>query len=128
MKMLGSKSFAGLVAAILATTCVGFASWGHHKSSERGTDVTFANTVKFSDGNTLPAGTYRMEVPDNSQTPKVTFSQNGTVKVTEAAKVVPQQTKNSDTEIDSVTQGNAQAVTAIHPAGWEEKLIFESAQ
>ena len=123
MQLLERKSFAGMVAAILATACVGFASWGH-KSSVRGTNVTFANTMKFQNGDTLAAGTYRMEVPDNSKTPAVTFSQDGKVMATVKAKVVPEQEKNGDTEVDSVTEGSAQEVTAIRPSGWEEELLF----
>jgi len=123
MQLLERKSFAGMVAAILATACVGFASWGH-KSSVHGTDVTFVNTMKFQNGDTLAAGTYRMEVPDNSKTPAVTFSQDGKVMATVKAKVVPEQEKNGDTEVDSVTEGSAQEVTAIRPSGWEEELLF----
>jgi hypothetical protein len=128
MQLLSRRTFTGLVAAICATACLGFGSWAHRKSSEHGVEVTFANTMKFSDGNTLAAGTYRMEVPEKSQTPSVTFLQDGKVKATEQATVVTQQTKNSDTEVDSVTQGNEQAVTSIRPAGWEEKLVFGSGQ
>lgn len=127
MQMLVRKSFAGLVAAILATACLGFAAGRSHKSSDRGTDVTFANAMKFKSGDTLPAGTYRMEVPENSPTPKVSFTQNGEVKATVEAKVVTQQKKNEGTEVDSVTEGNVQEVTAIRPIGWEEELVFGSA-
>lgn len=121
------KLFAGFVVAILATTCLGFAAGGSHKSSERGTDVTFSSKTKFNSGDTLPAGTYRMEVPESSQTPAVTFSQNGKVMATIEAKVVNEQKKNGGTEIDSTTEGDAQVLTAIRPAGWDEELIFGSA-
>lgn len=122
MQMLNKKSVAGLVVTILAATCLGFGSW-FHNSTERGTNVTFAFKTKFQNGDTLPAGTYRMEVPDNSQTPAVTFSQDGKVMTTVKAKVVTEPKKNDDTEVDSVTQGNAQAVTAIRPGGWEETRL-----
>jgi hypothetical protein len=67
-----------------------------------------------------------MEVPENSQTPSVTFSQDGKVMATVEAKVVTEQKKNEDTEIDGVTQGDAKVLTAIRPAGWNEKLVFGS--
>jgi len=127
MLMLSRKSFVGFVAALLATTCLGFAAGGSHKSSERGTNVDFSSKVKFNNGATLLAGTYRIEVSENSQTPAVTFSQSGKVVATIEAKVVTAQKKNEDTEIDSVTQGDDQVVTAIRPAGWDEELIFGSA-
>lgn len=126
MQKLGRKSFVGFVVAILATTCLGLAAGGSHKSRERGTDVTFSSTTKLNNGSTLPGGTYRMEVPENSQTPSVTFSQDGKVMATVEAKVVTEQKKNEDTEIDGVTQGDAKVLTAIRPAGWNEKLVFGS--
>jgi hypothetical protein len=65
-----------------------------------------------------------MKVPENSQTPDVKFYKDGKIVATVKAKVVPEQKKNAETEVDSVTEGNAQEVTAIRPSGWEEKLVF----
>jgi len=124
MSIVSRKSVVGLGVALLATACLGVASWGFHKSDERGTNVTFATKTAFSNGTTLPAGTYRMEVPDNSQNPSVTFSKYGKVMATATAKVVPQDKKNDTTEIDTVAHGQAQLVTTIRPAGWEEALRF----
>lgn len=126
MQILNKKSFAGLVAAGLTIACVGFASWGSHKSSERKTNVTFISTAKFNNGDTLPAGTYQMEVAENSPAPTVTFTNpgNGKVVATEKAKVVSEQKKNADTEVVSDTQGNVELVKTIRPAGWEEALDF----
>jgi len=124
MKMCGRSVLMGLAAAMLATAGLGFGSWGFHKSSERATDVTFLNKAKFDNGNTLPAGTYQMEVPENSPTPEVTFKKDGKVMATVRAKVVTQPKKNAYTEIDAAASGDAQLVTAIRPAGWDESLIF----
>ena len=126
MQKLGRKSFLGSAAAILAVACLGIASWGSHKSSERETNVNFINMTKFANGDTLKAGTYQMEVPKNTQTPEVTFYKNGKAVATVHAKVVTQPKKNENTEVDSVTQGKTDLVTAIRPAGWEEELIFRS--
>ena len=124
MEMLGRKPLIGLMAAILSTTCLGFASWGSHKSSERATDVTFDSMMKLQNGETLPAGTYRMEVPENSQTPAVTFLQDGKVVATSNAKVLSQEKKNPCTEVDSVTRGKTQLLREIRPSGWDEILKF----
>ena len=127
MQKLGRKSFAGLVATIVATTCLGFAAGGSHKSSERATDVTFINMAKFKNGETLPAGTYVVEVPKGSQRTDVTFYKDGKAVATIKANLVAQEKKNPDTEVESITQGNAELVTAIRPAGWNETLMFGSA-
>lgn len=126
MERLSRKSFAGLVAAILATVCLGFAAGGFHKSSERVSDVTFIHMAKFKNGTTLPAGTYLVDVPKDSQTPDVKFYKDGKAVATIKANLVTQEKKNEGTEIDSVSQGNAELVTAIRPAGWNETLIFGS--
>jgi hypothetical protein len=126
MNMVNRKLLAGFGTAFLATACLGFGAWGGHKSLDRGTEVTFINTTKFNNGTTLPAGTYRMEVPENSQTPKVSFYKDGKEMATVDAKVVNEGTKNESTEVESVTQGDAQQVTSIQPSGWHEKIVFES--
>jgi hypothetical protein len=127
MQYFFGKSLIGSVATLLATTCLGFAAGSSHKSPERGTAVTFIHTTKLYNGDTLPAGTYWMEVPETFHAPAVTFSQNGKVRATIGALVILHEKKNEETEIDSVIQGEAQVLTAIHPAGWEEELIFGSA-
>jgi hypothetical protein len=125
MKFFAKNTFAYLAAVFFTATCFAFGSWGSHKSSaSRATDITFENNMKFSDGVSLPAGTYRVSVPNNAQAASITFSQDGKVVATEKAKVVDEQKKNDTTEIDSTTQGNAQELTAIRPSGWQEEIVF----
>ena len=98
MEIPGRRLFAGGVAATFRNGV----PWtrgrgGSHKSTERGTNLTFAYLMKFRNGDTLPAGAYRMEVPEDSQTPEVTFSQDGKVMATVKAQVVTQPKKNEDT-------------------------------
>ena len=116
----------GTFATILVTACFGFAAGGSHKSQERKAEVTFGTITKFNNGTTLPAGTYQMGVPENSPTPAVTFAQDGKVVATIEAKVVNEQKKNDVTEVDSVSQGDAQVVRAIRPGGWTEEIDFGS--
>jgi hypothetical protein len=90
--------------------------------------VDFYSLTKFRNGTTLAPGTYRMEVPENSSTPDVTFYKEGRAIATVKAKVVSQLTKNQATEVESVTRGNAQLVNSIRPAGWHETLLFGQAR
>jgi tetraacyldisaccharide-1-P 4'-kinase len=126
MKMQWRSVFIGPLAAILVSTCIGLAAGGSHNSTDRKADVTFATSTKLNNGDTLPAGTYRMEIPENSQTPAVTFSKGGKVMATVEAKVVTGQKKSENTEIESVNHGDTQALTSIHPAGWDEEVVFAS--
>jgi hypothetical protein len=142
MEKLNRTVIAGLAAALFATACLGFAGGGSHKSSDRGVSVTFPAMTKFNNGAALPAGTYWMVVPKTSQTPEVTFYKEN-VQTSEAggenmevvgnkplatvkAKLVAENAKNRYTTIDSTAQGDAQLVTAIHPNGWTEAIVFTS--
>ncbi len=128
MKSQGIRLFVGSLAVILVTTCTGFARGGSaHKASGRTTNITFASNVKLQNGTTLPAGTYRMEVSEGSQTPTVTFLRGSEVAATSPASLVSEASKNPATEIDSVRDGNAQDVIEIRPAGWKEALHFGGA-
>src|SRR5579863_9711351 len=127
MKMQGKILFVTSVATLLVTAPGAFARGGSmHKSSDRATNVTFATTVKLRNGATLPAGTYRMEVPENTQTPTVTFSQDSKVVATSPVSVVTETKKNPTTEIDTTKNGDAENVTLIRPSGWKEALQFTS--
>jgi hypothetical protein len=95
-----------------------------HKSSDRTASVTFATTVKLGNGVTLPAGTYRMEVQENAQSPTVTFSHDSQVVATAPAKIETEASKNPTTEIDLTQDAGSQDLTAIRPGGWKVALHF----
>ncbi len=128
MKLFAKNSIAYLAAVFFTTACFAFGAWGSHKSSNsRATSITLQNSMKFSNGITLPAGTYRLSVPKNEKSAEVTFTQDGKVIATEKARVVDEQKKYDSTEIDSVNQGNVEQLTAIRPGGWDEELVFGNA-
>lgn len=120
MKRRGLGLLAGSVLAGLVAVGFGFAA----AVKNHNTDITFYNTMKFQNGAVLPAGTYRMQVPENTQTPDVRFSQNGKVEARVPAQVRSEQNKNANTQVASVTDGNSQLVKSISPSGWRETLNF----
>jgi len=125
MPRQGRRLLIGSIAAFLVPVSVGLAhSWGFHKATERTTSITLSGKMMLQDGKTLPAGTYQVEVPDNSQAPVVKFLQDGNVVASAKAKVVNQQDKNRYTEVDSSTRGGTQVITTIRPEGWHEILRF----
>ena len=124
----GSRLFIGLLVMFLVPVGAGFArSGGSHKKSDRAVSVTFGENMELGNGKTIPAGNYRMEIPADSQSPQVEFSQGGKVVATAEANVVSQVSKNPYTEVDSVIHGDSQVITAIRPAGWHEILRFTPA-
>ncbi len=136
MQFANGKWFAGAIAAIVATACLGFGSWGSHKSPERGANVVFATATKLRNGAVLPAGTYRMEVADNSQNPEVKFYKEdattqdwgGNPIAMTHAKLISQPEKNRHTEIDSVQRGADQLLQVVRPRGWNEQLALRVEQ
>ncbi len=128
MRSLRRRLFIGSLATILVTACAGFARAGStHKSPERKASITFEHVVKLGNGATLPAGTYRMEVPEDSQNPTVSFLRDGKVVAKAPASLKSEGKKNPATEFDSIKEGNAQEITEIRPGGWREALHFSSA-
>jgi hypothetical protein len=125
MEKQGRSLFVGTLAAVLVAASLGLAA-DAHKTSDRKTFITFAQDVKLQAGGTLPAGTYEMKVPEGTQNPTVSFLSGDKVVATAPANLVSEQNKNSQTEIDSVTDGNYQDVTAIRPQGWKESLHFST--
>jgi len=124
MERLGRRLILELMAGILLAPCLGFAAGSSHKPPERATDVTFSSKMILQNGKTLPAGTYRMEVPEDSNTPVVTFLKSGKVMATTHAKLQSQDKKNPYTEVRSLAQGNEQRIIEIRPGGWNEVLKF----
>ena len=128
MKIQRRRLLVGSAATFLVPLCMAFVAFGaSHKASDRATSVTLGEKMELANGKTLPAGTYRVEMPADSQTPVVRFSQDGKVVATANAKVVSEGNKNPYTEIDSVKQGDATEITTIRPAGWHEILKFNTA-
>jgi hypothetical protein len=127
MKNVGRRLLIGSMAGILVAAYAGISyARNTSKTRTRHTDVSFSNNMALRNGETLPAGTYRMDVPENSQNPVVTFEKDGKVVATSKANVVSEEKKNEETEIDSVRQGQAQLITEIRPSGWNEALVFGS--
>ncbi len=122
------KSLIGVAAAVMITATWSYAGWwGSHKSGDRSTSVTLSSAEKLGNGAVLPAGTYRMEVPENRTTPEVMFYKEGKLVAQAKAKVVSKPEKNPYTEVDSTKEGSQDVITQIHPGGWTEDLLFSRA-
>ena len=122
------KSFIGLAAAVMIAATWSYAGWwGSHKSADRSTKVSLASAEKLGNGSVLPAGTYRMEVPENVTAPEVMFYQYGKLVAQAKAKVVTNTVKNPYTEVDSTKEGSQDVITKIRPGGWTEDLLFSKA-
>jgi hypothetical protein len=128
MKLKVLASAMGLAVALLLTASQSFAhSWIHHNSSERATSVTIDSPKELGNGAVLPAGSYNMEVSENSQNPEVMFYKDGKLVCKTQAKLVTQSQKNAYTEVDSTKLGDKDVIQEIRPSGWDQSLVFSSA-
>jgi hypothetical protein len=125
MKNAGKRLFIVSIAAIFVGTCAGFAV-AKDSVKAKSVSIDFSNQMILRGGQTLPAGTYRIEIPENSQHPVVTFEKDGKVMATARANVVSQARKNEQTSVESVQQGQSQVIQEIRPGGMREALVFGS--
>ncbi len=116
------------MAAVALTAGLAFgASWFSHNSSVKSTNVDIVYNTTLPKGVVLQSGSYRMEIPLNTQTPDVKFFQNGKLVATVPAKVKPEGQKSSATEIDYDKRGSAHFMTRAQIQGLNEALVFSNA-
>jgi hypothetical protein len=128
MKLKVLASAMGLAVALLLTASQSFArSWTHHNSSEWSTSITIDSPKELGNGTVLPAGSYNMEVSENSQNPEVMFYKDGKLVCKTQAKLVTQSQKNAYTEVNSTKLGDKDVIQEIRPSGWDQSLVFSSA-
>jgi hypothetical protein len=77
-------------------------------------------------GKSLPAGSYRVVVPENSKNPLVTFKMDGKVIAAAKARVISEARKNTETSVEGIPRGKTELLTKINPGGWYESLAFRS--
>src|SRR5215471_15640557 len=120
------NSMLATTALVLFTTGMAFARFpGHHNSAQRPADVDFTETMKVPNGPTLPPGTYKVALLNDSSAPEVGFYQDGKLVGQAPVKLVDQGKKIRQTEFasDSV-DSHTRIVTEIDFSGWTQKIMF----
>jgi hypothetical protein len=119
---------AATITLLLSAASLSFAmSWFSHNSTEKTVRVHILYPAQIAKGVQLKAGTYRMQVPLNTQTAAIAFYQNGEVVARAHARLVSETKKNDMTEIYFNNKGNQHVITEIRPSGMREKVIFSNA-
>jgi hypothetical protein len=81
--------------------------------------VTVGKTLKLKPGN------YRIDVVNNTKSPKVNFyNRYGKLLGEVPVKVVSKSGNNSQTQVQYNTVASNHAITEISPSGWNENLYF----
>jgi hypothetical protein len=125
MKPKVVKCALGVAASVVLVACLGFAgSWGMHKSSAKSTNFIIASAMKLPNGEVIQPGTYKLEVPENSQSAEATIYQDGKLIAKSPVNMVAEQQKNPDTEVESTHQGDVDVINEIRPQGWTTKVVF----
>lgn len=96
-----------------------------HHSSRKSADIDLIQTTKVPNGPTLKAGSYKVTLVNESNTPELEFYQDGK-RVGEApVKLVDQDKKISETEVFADTKDDhSQVVTEMDLSGWTQKVVF----
>ena len=80
--------------------------------------------MKLPNGEVLQPGTYKLEVPENSQSAEAAIYQDDKLIANSPVKLVSEQQKNPDTEVESTHQGDVDVINEILPQGWTTKVVF----
>jgi hypothetical protein len=119
--------FSTLLAAIAVPLFTGLTfglSWFSHNSSTKSTQVDIVYNSKLANGMTLQPGSYKLEIPLNTQTPVLKFYQDGKLVASVPAKVKPKSEKAPSTEVDYRDQGGSHIITSVEPGGLSESLVI----
>ena len=120
------RLFFTLAATLVMAATLSFASSPFGKSSTKSLDMTLDTAAKLSNGTELRPGDYTVKIPEDTQTPEVEFYANGKLVATDRGKVQTESQKNEYTAIETTLKGKTSVVTAVDPAGWREKIVFDS--
>jgi hypothetical protein len=126
MNAKACKSILTTTAFVLLATATAFAGFpGYHNSARKSADVDLADTMKVPNGPTLPPGTYRVTLVNDSSAPEVEFYRDGKLVGQAPVRLVDQGSKIANTEVfTNVQSDHSQLITEMDLSGWTEKVMF----
>ena len=96
------------------------------KSAGNAGEISLASSAKLANGPELKAGTYKVEVLSNSNSPDVVFYKNGKVVARTAAQLVDADKKNEASYVVATKQSDGSDVIAeIGFRGRQQKIILQ---
>lgn len=95
---------------------------GHTESGQ----INLIYTSRIANGPELKAGTYKVELAQNASASEVMFYQDGKLMAKAPAKLVSENKKIGQTEIQYNTAGDQHYITEIDLHGWRQELKFPS--
>jgi hypothetical protein len=98
-----------------------------HSSSTKSFNLIVDEPTSVAPGTELQPGTYRVQIPLNTQNPTVQFTRDGKVVATVQAKAQSESTKNPHTEFVSEKRAGGPVMTEIDPGGMNVKFILNRA-
>jgi hypothetical protein len=128
MKNRIGSSILSTTGAMLLAAGITFAGLpGIHHSSRKSADIDITETTKVPGGPTLEAGTYKVLLLNESDTPEVGFYQGDKLIGQAPVKLDDQGKKFQRTEfVASILDDHSKLITEIRPGGWTEKIVFSA--
>lgn len=122
MKNSALRSVLALCGAILVAASCSFARSSNMKSETitLGTGVTLAKGAT-----TLPAGTYRVMIAENSQQPTVRFYRHGKMVAQATGTLQAQAQKSAYAGVTTDQKGNSEILTGVLVRGWNQEVVFK---
>ena len=125
MQRVVSKSILASIVSLAFVVSIASAKFGH--SAEKSATVEITQSTQVPNGPTLPAGTYKVTLLGDSNTPQVGFYQDRKLVGQAPAKLVDQKSKSNDTEVYVDNAGGHSVLTEIDVNGWTKSIQFGNA-
>jgi hypothetical protein len=122
MKNLTLRSVLALCGAVLIAAGCSFARRTDMKTETitLGSGVTVANSTT-----TIPAGTYQVKIPENSQNPTVQFYRDGKMIAQATGKLQAEANKSPYSGVTTNQKGTQQVLTGVLVQGWNQEVVFK---
>jgi hypothetical protein len=128
MKTKISKRTLEVIVAVLLVAGVAFARRPSHADSRgRSAGVDILWRAMVPNGPSLSQGHYKVTLNTQSSSPELEFYQDGTLVGQAPVTLVPESSKNEQTEVfyDDGNKGD-RTITEFDLGGWKDKLVFKT--
>ena len=112
--------------ALFLTTATAFPLFAKGNNHFKSGQIHVIYQSQVANGTALEPGNYKVELDNQTSSPKVLFYQQGKLVAQAPAKLVDQTKKNEETEVFYSKAGSEHVITQIDLQGWTQNVIFNT--